>query len=123
MSDATLFAMRPGLRQGETTALTSSPSANVTAACPQDEEDEPSAVGCVTGRACAPATLGLALLVLLVGLAIGLALCGWIYKRKDGPDEASPLVGDKGGTPKPQQEYRCNPGCCIAACLGCCIRD
>ena len=83
-----------------------------------DDADAPSASGCLTGRSCAPATLGTVLVVFLLALAAGLALCGCYYRSRAAAetDEASSLANGK-------PEHRCDPGACIFACIGLCVRD
>ena len=97
-------------------AHTLSPSVNITDVCPLVDDDEPSAVGCVTGHACAAAKFGGVLVAFLVVLLGALMVCGWAYKKTAAPDETSPLVD---GKKDQKQEYRCSPGWCISACLSC----
>ena len=106
---------------GATVIRKSESSANISAGCPlelDEVDDEPSAVGCVTGRHCAPATLATVLIVFLLALLAGLALCGWYYKSRAEAeaDEASGKVSRK-------PEHRCDPGACIFACIGLFVRD
>ena len=103
---------------GQTIIRTSRFSANVSVQCPEelDDPDGPSASGCLTGRSCAPATLGAVLIVFLIAVAGGLVLCGCYYHKKADTDEASGLVSGK-------PSFRCDPGSCIIACIGLCVRD
>lgn len=106
---------------GATVIRMSESSANISAGCPlelDEVDDEPSATGCLTGRNCAPATLGAVLIVFLLALLAGLALCAWYYRSRAEAeaDEASGKVSRK-------PEHRCDPGACIFACIGLCIRD
>ena len=105
---------------GQTIIQKSQSSANISVECPQelDDADTPSASGCLAGRSCAPATLGAVLIVFLLALVAGLALCGCYYRSRAAveTDEASSLVSGK-------PEHRCDPGVCIFACIGLCIRD
>ena len=105
---------------GQTIIQKSQSSANISVECPQelDDTDAPSATGCITGRSCAPATLGAVLIVFLLALVAGLALCGCYYRSRAQAeaDEASGLVSGK-------PEHRCDPGACIFACIGLCVRD
>ena len=105
---------------GATVIRKSESSANISAGCPQelDEVDEPSASGCLTGRNCAPATLGAVLIVFLLALLAGLALCAWYYKSR-----AEAEVDEAGGKVSRKPEHRCDPGACIFACIGLCVRD
>lgn len=97
---------------GQTIIQKSMSSANISVECPKELDD----LDNCQGRSCAPATLGAVLIVFLIAVALGLCLCGCYYQKLAKTDEASGLVSGK-------PSYRCDPGSCIFACIGCCVRD